>query len=108
MKKFLAVAAIALSAGSLAACQTTEERAGGGALLGGATGAQIGGAATGKVGGAVAGGIIGAAGGAILGAATAPCADGYRPRTDRYGNTLYTRDGRIICGPDRGRAVYSY
>ena len=108
MKKFFAVAAIALAAGSLGACQTQGERAGGGALLGGVAGAAIGGAATGKVGGAVAGGIIGAAGGAILGAATADCADGYRPRTDRYGNTLYTRDGRVICGPDRGRQVYSY
>lgn len=106
MKKVLAVAVIALTTGGVAACNTAGERAGGGALLGGAAGAAIGGAATGRVGGAVAGGIIGAAGGAILGAATAPCASGYRPRTDRYGNIIYTRDGRVICGPDHGGAIY--
>ncbi len=100
MKKLIAAAAVVLVAGSLGACETTGERAGGGALLGGAAGALIGGAATGRAGGALAGAAIGAAGGAIVGAASAPCADGYRPRHDRYGNVVYTRDGRIVCRPD--------
>ncbi len=90
MKRILSVAIVALTAGSLGACYSPEERALGGAAVGGAAGAVIGGLATGRVGGAVAGGIIGAAGGAIVGAATAP-----RPacpprapylRYDAYGN----------------------
>jgi len=88
MKKWLAMGAVVLSLG---ACTAQEERAGAGALIGGATGAVIGGLATGRAGGAVAGGVIGAAGGAIIGGATAPadrCPYGvYR---DRYGN-LYCR-----------------
>ncbi len=72
MRKLLTVAIVALTAGSLSACNTPGERAAGGALIGGAAGAAIGGLATGRVGGAVAGGIIGAAGGAIVGGATAP------------------------------------
>lgn len=72
MKRILSVAVVALTAGSLAACYSPEERALGGAAVGATAGAVIGGLATGRVGGAVAGGIIGAAGGAILGAATTP------------------------------------
>jgi hypothetical protein len=87
--------AIAIAAGvltlSMTACYTPEERALGGAAVGGLAGAAIGGAATGRAGGALAGGAIGAAGGAIVGAATAPrnpCPYGtYR---DRYGN-IYCR-----------------
>ncbi|MDJ1158623.1 hypothetical protein QNA08_10290 [Chelatococcus sp. SYSU_G07232] len=80
MKKWLAIGVVALS---VAACYTPEERAVGGALIGGAAGAAIGGAATGRAGGAVAGGIIGAAGGAMIGAATAPCRT-YYYRGRRY------------------------
>jgi hypothetical protein len=56
----------------LAGCQTTGERAAGGALIGGGSGALIGGLASRSAGGAVAGGLIGAAAGAMIGAATAP------------------------------------
>jgi osmotically inducible lipoprotein OsmB len=80
-------------AGSLAlplgACYTPEERAGGGALIGGATGAALGAAASGgRVGGTLAGAAIGAGVGAIAGAASAPCPNG--TYTDYYGN-VYCR-----------------
>ena len=85
---FIAAAALTLS---VAACYTPEERALGGAAIGGVAGAAIGGAATGRGSGALAGAAIGAAGGAIVGGATAPrnpCPYGtYR---DRWGN-LYCR-----------------
>ena len=57
---------------SMAACTTSGERAGGGAVIGGLAGAVVGGAATGRASGALAGAAVGAAGGAIVGAATAP------------------------------------
>jgi hypothetical protein len=85
MKKFLTVAALALSLG---ACATEEgNRAVTGAALGGATGAVIGGAATGRAGGALAGAAIGAAGGAMVGAATTP----QRP------SCWYDAYGRRVC-----------
>ncbi len=73
---------------SLGACgQTeTENRALGGAAIGGATGAVVGGLATGRAGGALAGAAVGAAGGAIVGAATTP-------RRDCY----YDAWGRRVC-----------
>jgi osmotically inducible lipoprotein OsmB len=71
MKKYVTFATLA-AALALGGCYTPEQRAVGGAALGGATGAAIGGIASGTAGGAVAGGLIGAAGGAIIGAATAP------------------------------------
>lgn len=91
MKKLMSVAAVAILVSGLAACQTPEERAVGGALLGAAAGAAIGGAATGKWGGAAAGAAIGGVGGAVVGAATAPprreCA---RWGRDYYGNPVCT------------------
>jgi hypothetical protein len=70
MRKILLIVA---AASVLAGCQTArEDRALGGAALGGATGAVIGGLAGGSAGSAVAGGVAGAAAGGILGAATAP------------------------------------
>ncbi|MCB8823337.1 glycine zipper domain-containing protein [Microvirga rosea] len=75
----------------VAACETSGERAVGGAALGGIAGAAIGGAATGRASGALAGAAIGGVGGAIVGSATAPrnpCPYGtYR---DRFGN-IYCR-----------------
>jgi len=50
----------------------SEERAGGGAVLGAATGSVIGALATGRPGGALAGAALGGATGAIVGAATTP------------------------------------
>jgi osmotically inducible lipoprotein OsmB len=93
MKRILSVAVVALTAGSLAACYSPEERALGGAAVGATAGAVIGGLATGRVGGAVAGGIIGAAGGAIVGAATAPRA--YCPPRAPY--LRYDAYGRAFC-----------
>ena len=72
MKKTILVAVALASAVSLAGCYTPEDRAAGGAVIGGATGAAIGAAATGRPGGALAGGLIGAATGAVVGASTAP------------------------------------
>lgn len=94
MKKIILAAMALATAVSLAGCNSPQDRALGGAALGGAAGAAIGAAATGKAGGAIAGGIIGAAGGAILGGATAPqqqqrqCA---RVGYDSYGNQVCVR-----------------
>jgi osmotically inducible lipoprotein OsmB len=69
MKKWLAIGFVAIS---VAACQSPQDRAVGGAAIGGLAGAAIGGAASGTGGGALAGAAIGAVGGAMVGAATAP------------------------------------
>ncbi|ALA16186.1 MULTISPECIES: glycine zipper domain-containing protein [Chelatococcus] len=81
MTKYIVCAAVALT---LAACNTPEERAVGGALIGGAAGAAVGGATTGTTGGAVVGGAIGAAGGAMVGAATGQQCEYYYYRGRRY------------------------
>ena len=83
MRKFLAVLSIAALGFGLAGCQTTGDRALGGALIGGGTGAAIGGIASRSAGGAVAGGLIGAAAGAMIGAATAPQPCYVRTRSGR-------------------------
>ena len=89
MKKLVTAGIAGAIALSLGGCYTPEQRAGGGALIGGATGAAIGAAASGgRVGGTLAGAAIGAAGGALVGAATAPCPNG--TYTDYYGN-VYCR-----------------
>jgi hypothetical protein len=91
MKKFMSIAAVAVVAAGLGACNPNDprDRAVGGAAIGAATGAAIGGLATGKWGGAAAGAAIGGVGGAVVGAATAPpqreCA---RWRRDYYGNAV--------------------
>lgn len=77
MKKIYAIGFAAVAALPLAGCYTPEERAVGGALLGGATGAVIGAAATGRGSGAAAGAAIGAASGAVIGATTRPAYDPY-------------------------------
>lgn len=75
MNKIYALGFAAVAALPLAGCYTPEDRAVGGALLGGATGAVIGAAATGRGSGAAAGAAIGAASGAIIGASTRPVYD---------------------------------
>lgn len=87
MKKLMSISAIAIVLGGLAACNTPQDRAVGGGLLGAAAGAAIGAAATGRASGALAGAAIGGVGGAVVGAATAPreCA---RWGRDYYGNTV--------------------
>ena len=83
MRKLLIVGVAALS---LAGCQTVaEQRAGQGALIGGATGAVIGGVAGRSAGAALAGGAIGAVAGGMIGHATAPSEPCY----------VRTRSGRL-------------
>lgn len=73
MKSFVRVALAATAALSLAGCYTPQERALGGAAIGGLGGAGIGALASGgRAGGALAGAAIGAASGAAVGALTAP------------------------------------
>ena len=90
MKKVVIAMALAASLGGLTACNTPQDRAVGGALLGGAAGAAIGGAATGRAGGALLGGAIGAGTGAIIGAGTAQPAPAERCYYSRY-------YGRTVC-----------
>ncbi|MFG1403397.1 glycine zipper domain-containing protein [Xanthobacter sp. V0B-10] len=82
MKAALIAGAMALA---LAGCSeySRQDRAVGGALLGGGAGAAIGAAATGSGTGALVGGLIGAGTGAIIGAETTPRACWAR---DAYGN----------------------
>ncbi|HSI39864.1 MAG TPA: glycine zipper domain-containing protein [Xanthobacteraceae bacterium] len=84
MLKIIAVSTLALS---LAACTTTERRAGTGAVIGGLVGAGIGAAAGGGTGAAV-GAAVGAGTGAVIGAATTPRECWTR---DRYGNAIRVR-----------------
>lgn len=90
MKKILTVSAIALVLSGLAACNTPQDRAVGGGLLGAAAGAAIGAAATGRASGALAGAAIGGVGGAVVGAATAPQPQCARWGRDYYGNRVCT------------------
>lgn len=89
MKKIISFSLAGALLMSVTACNTPQDRALGGAAIGGGTGAVIGGLATGRAGGAVAGGLIGAAGGALIGAATAPQCP-YGTWRDYYGN-VYCR-----------------
>lgn len=86
MKKLMVVIALGLT---MAGCQTArQDRALGGALIGGGTGAVIGGVASRSAGGAVAGGLIGAAAGALIADATRPGRCYYYTRS---GHRRYTR-----------------
>ncbi|MFA6267416.1 MAG: hypothetical protein WC670_17075 [Pseudolabrys sp.] len=85
-KKVMLVSVMALA---LAGCETArQDRAAGGALIGGGAGALIGGLASNSVGGAVAGGLVGAAAGAIIADSTRPGRCYYH---DRYGRRHYVR-----------------
>ena len=88
MRKVILVSMALASVIALSGCNSNnpQDRAVGGALIGGAAGTAIGAATTGKFGGALAGGVIGAAGGAIIGGATAPQRSCARIGYDRYGN----------------------
>ena len=88
MKKTIALTGALLTAFSVAACNTPEDRALGGAAIGAASGAAIGGLATGRVGGAVAGGVIGAVAGGVIGGATAP---------RRCYRRAYDYNGNLVC-----------
>jgi osmotically inducible lipoprotein OsmB len=91
MKKFIFSALTLAAAVALAGCNTPQDRATGGALIGGAAGAAIGASATHNVGGAVAGGILGAATGAIIGGSTA------EPRHRRCAHWGYDYYGDSVC-----------
>jgi hypothetical protein len=91
MKKMVLIATALSSMLALSGCYTPQDRAVGGAAIGGLAGAAIGGAATGRAGGAVAGGLIGAAAGAIVGANTEPARRCVRIRYDYYGNSYCAR-----------------
>lgn len=89
MKKMMSAALAGALALSTAACYTPQDRAVGGAALGGLTGAALGAAATGRTSGALVGGAIGAASGALIGAATTPpppeqCPYGFYRAVDGY------------------------
>ncbi len=73
MKSFACIALVAATTLSLGGCYTPQDRALGGAAIGGLGGAGIGALASGgRAGGTLAGAAIGAAGGAAAGALTAP------------------------------------
>ena len=91
MKKTMLLSAGLLAALTLSGCYSPQDRALGGAAIGGATGAVIGGATTGRVGGAVVGGVIGAVAGGVIGAATAPVQPA---RCARFGYDYY---GNYVC-----------
>jgi osmotically inducible lipoprotein OsmB len=89
MRKIVSLTLAGAAALSLSACYSPGERAGGGALIGGASGAAIGAAASGgRASGTLIGAAVGAATGAAVGAATAPCPNG--TYQDYYGN-IYCR-----------------
>ena len=99
MNKFILSSLILATSVILAGCNTPQDRATGGALIGGAAGAALGASATHNAGGAVAGGILGAATGAIIGGSTAAPAAQPVPEHrhcahwgyDYYGNSVCTR-----------------
>ena len=92
MKKILMISVALAVAAPLSGCNNSpEDRALGGAALGGVAGAAIGGATTGRVGGALAGGVIGAVAGGVLGGVTAP------ERRVRCARRGYDYDGNYVC-----------
>lgn len=94
MKKAICLAAALATTFALTGCNSynPQDRAVGGAVIGGATGAAIGGLASGRAGGALAGGLIGAAAGGIIGANTAP-----PPPRPRCAEFTYDDYGRRRC-----------
>src|SRR5947209_18883992 len=73
MLKVTGLALAAVTALTLAGCNTPEgQGAAGGAVVGGATGALLGAALTNRPAGALLGGVAGAATGAMIGSASAP------------------------------------
>jgi hypothetical protein len=79
---------------SVAGCDTPQgQAAGGGAIIGGATGALLGAAITHRPGGALLGGVAGAATGAMIGSASAANPPPPRRCADYY----YDYYGRQVC-----------
>jgi predicted lipid-binding transport protein (Tim44 family) len=86
MKKAICLAVALAGALALGGCNpyNPQDRAVGGAMIGGATGAAIGAAAGGHAGGAIAGGLLGAAAGGLIGASTTPAPPPPRPRCAQF------------------------
>ena len=84
MRKTIMLAAAAGLSMLLAGCNTSEDRAVNGALLGGTAGALIGGLGSNSIEGALVGGAIGAVGGAVIGQATTPSPRYRCVRVNRY------------------------
>jgi predicted small secreted protein len=83
---------------SLAGCNTPEgQAAGGGAVVGGATGALLGAAITGRPAGALLGGVAGAATGAMVGSASARAHDPDYAPPRRCAEVYYDYYGRERC-----------
>jgi len=94
MRKISGLAIGLAAALTLAGCDTPQgQAAGGGAIIGGATGALLGAAITHRPGGALLGGVAGAATGAMIGSASA--GDGGPPR--RCADYYYDYYGRQVC-----------
>jgi osmotically inducible lipoprotein OsmB len=94
MRNFTGLALGLATALTLAGCETPQgQAAGGGAIIGGATGALLGAAISGRPEGALLGGVAGAATGAMVGSASA--ANGPPPR--RCAEYYYDYYGREVC-----------
>jgi hypothetical protein len=94
MRKFTALALGLATALALSGCDTPQgQAAGGGAVIGGATGALLGAAISGRPEGALLGGVAGAATGAMVGSASAANA----PPPRRCAETYYDYYGRPVC-----------
>jgi len=95
MKKLLLMTAALTVLAPLAGCYTPQDRAVGGAAIGGLTGASIGALASGgRAGPTIAGGALGAATGAVVGAATAPPPPPPPPRCAQWSRDYY---GQPYC-----------
>jgi len=98
MKTLLSLSLALATALSLSACDTPQgQNAGGGAIIGGATGALLGAALTGRPGGAIVGGVAGAAAGAMVGSAATPEGPGYAPPPRACANWYYDYYGNRVC-----------
>jgi len=94
MRKLTGLALGLAAALTLAGCDTPQgQAAGGGAIIGGATGALLGAALTHRPGGALLGGVAGAATGAMIGSASAGDGGPRRRCADYY----YDYYGRQVC-----------
>lgn len=92
--KFVGLALGLAATLALAGCDTPQgQAAGGGAIIGGATGALLGAAITGRPAGALIGGVAGAATGAMVGSASAA----NRPPPRRCAEYYYDYYGREVC-----------
>lgn len=94
IRKFTVLALGLATTLALTGCETPQgQAAGGGAIIGGATGALLGAAISGRPEGALLGGVAGAATGAMVGSASAA----NRPPPRRCTEYYYDYYGREVC-----------